>query len=212
MLGILLLALGGLALRVLGGVGTTWWQREASISEQAPRSLSTAGLPEGNDVTVYGVLAEDPPSKTERSRSVLPASTVPSSPIDHVFPLANGIPIHFLNGRLSIRTYQTFRVEIPPHMAHPRLEGSFRTLEAGQKAGRGCAVEVALMNEGAFQEFARNEESVSIHFQKPATHADIQWDLTPTYGERQQYHLVFRNASIRSGPAVVDADFRAKFE
>ena len=211
-LGILLLALGVIAFRVLGGIGKSWWQHESSVSERAAASSNGDAPPEGSELAVYGFLAENLPAKGDGANDNASAGARSPSPIDRISAGTGASRSRFLHGRLSVKTYQAFQFVIPPHAANPRLEGTFRALQAGQQSGRGCSLEVLLMTDDEFQKFGRNEGTSSIHSQVPATHADIEWDLAPTYGERQQYHLVFRNASVRSGAAIVDADFGAKFE
>ncbi|HVM92741.1 MAG TPA: hypothetical protein VMT67_08025 [Terriglobales bacterium] len=210
-LGIFLLALALFSFRVLGGIGKAWWQHESAVSAQPAAQPNSDTLPDGSGLTVYGFLADTPPSKSDRDHTP-GAYTGRSSPIDHVSTGAHDGRTDRMQGRLAIKTYQTFRFEIPPHTAHPELTGYFRTIDAGQQSGRGFAVEVALLNEQEFQKFGQEEEWRSIFSERPSTHADIEWALAPTYGEGALYHLVFRNASGRPGVVVLDTDFRMKGE
>ncbi len=126
--------------------------------------------------------------------------------------MQDGKPNHFLHRRLSVETYQTFAFEVPPHEAHPHLRGSFRTTHAGEQSGAGISVEVLLMNQDEFARFSRDRAAEATFSERPASHADIEWDLKPTFGNRARYYLVFRNSSARRGPAIVDADFSARFD
>jgi hypothetical protein len=204
--GIVLLSFGVFCFHELASNGRAWWRQHRFTTR--PKANSGVNVRTGSNPLLYELLGDQaalsPKSATEKK--------IPTSVVDRVASAGDGRPNHILHKRISLETYKAFAFDVPPHSAHPRLEGTFRTAQAGQRAGMGVSVEVLLMTETQFEEFSQNYLEVSTQAERPANHGDIEWDLTPTFGNRECYYLVFRNSSKRTTPTLVDADFTATFE
>jgi len=224
--GLALLLVSAYSFRELSHRGQSWW-RQQSAERPARAVTSVAGGPSTrNDpilsaanMKVYGVLAQHgeapqaPNSDTQAGDDAVPANpSAPPQAIDRVSLGTVRTPGRFLHRRILVTTYSAFRFEIPSHMRHPQLEGMFLCVAKNGSPDRSAAVEVRLLNEEQFSNFAGNDAGDSTFSEGPAGHGDIDWDLKDTFGVSNKYYLVFRNFSKRSGPAVVDADFAVKVE
>jgi hypothetical protein len=163
------------------------WGHGASAAETASLADQDAGAA---DASGYGVAAQS---------------------IDRISAGAVAKPGHFLHKKITIESYKTVEFELPAQMQHAALEGSYLCVtRKGVRDESGAAVELSLMNQMEYEKFSADEGTGSSTTQRPASHADIDWDLKDTYGNSRKYYLVFRNASRRPGATIVDADFEIK--
>jgi hypothetical protein len=162
-------------------------------------------------------LATDAASVSDQDAATADASTDDASAesqsqsIDRISAGTVAKPGHFLHKKIAIDSYKTIEFDLPGQMRNAELEGSYLCVtRKGVRDESGAAVELSLMNEAEYAKFNADRGMNSSSWQRPASHADIDWDLKDTYGNTQKYYLVFRNASRRPGVAIVDADFAVK--
>ncbi len=195
----------------------TMWRRElapAARPVESAKSTSASDDPilAAADRKVYGVLSQVGEAKGGDAEAVpLPPSGPPAA-FEHVSAADTDGPNHFLHKRLSIKTYQGFEFVVPPHVISPRLEGTFRSASGRGKGAGGSDVELVLMNDQEFADFAHNQGGTTTFSAHPSNHGEIHWALNATFSNPQTYYLVFRNLSERQGLTLVDADFTVSFE
>ena len=208
--GIVLLGLSGYCFWELAITSKAWFEQRLTLTHRAAKTAKSTGGDAMAGGEIYGVLGAH--EIAPAAPKAVSAKSGPAPLVDRVYPMENGRPNCFLHRQLSVESYQVFGFDVPAHTAHPRLEGSFRGTHAGERSGSGIRVEVLLMNQSEFAKFSQGGSAVSALSERPASHADIDWDLKPTFGNRERYYLVFRNSSTRPGAAVVDANFTARFD
>jgi len=165
---------------------------------------------------VYGVLAPyeaGDERKPNGDRPVAGPGGARVSLVDRVADVATGAPNHFLHGQVTVEGYRSYEFEVPADVARPELDGTWVCGPVNQRWDRRGSVEVSLMDEEEFARFAEGRSGGKSTFSAaPTMTGDIEWDLKPTFGSARKYYLVFRNASRRRGPVMVDADFTLRFE
>jgi hypothetical protein len=229
-IGFLLLATGGyFSWRVVDG-----WQHQpsalgppAAASGAADASSSEAQAPDPNDVTnlrpaaqvvsVFGNLispAHAPAAQANAAPIPQASPRQPSAAIDHVRnPLKD--PTARVHQRFAVETYRGFLFIVPPHTIHPQLHGTFRSSIVGNGAvltGRGANIQVLLLNQQEFSNFAQGHESAATFTNDPSDGGRIDWSLASPMFEAEKYYLIFRNSPNASSTKIIDADFTLAFE
>jgi hypothetical protein len=196
------------------GLVSAWknfWRHELSRPAHPAKASGSASddpLLGAAKVKVYGVLSSKEEAESEDDAAP-PEKTAPASPVEQVARTTLA-PNHFLQKRILIQTYKGVEFVVPPLALHPQLQGTFRSVAAGQ-ATDASPVEVLLMTDGDFATFARNQTETTEASAPPAVHGRVDWILTATYGKPQKYYLVFLNSSEGQEPVMVDADFTVSF-
>jgi hypothetical protein len=131
-----------------------------------------------------------------------------ASAMDHVAAAPDTAEVHLISQPFSVKAYQAFPFVVPAHMIHPRLHGQFQTL-SGANAAK--TVDVLLMKEHDYDEFAQQRPSDAVSFQQGASGGTIDWIVPPTILDAQKYYLVFVNSNEDSATSV-NADFTISFE
>jgi hypothetical protein len=162
------------------------------------------------DVQMLGVLGSA--KSADAGNNDAPPSSGPASILDHVYTVEAGGPNHFLHRRLSVKTCQVFKFEVPLHAVRPELQGTFRTLATRRSPEGGPPVEVSLMNDEEFADFANHRPGSTTFSSDASISGQIHWNLNSPVVNPQKYYLVFQNSSVGQGPSVVDADFTASFQ
>jgi hypothetical protein len=210
--GIVLIFAGGyLIVRAAHSLGAVWHNEAAVKPTQKqnppiePDDVAAARL------KVYGVLAphDDVASAGSDNISAL-RTTGPVFAIDRVDASPATGPHHFLHRRLSLRSYRGFRFVVPAHALHPRLEGTFRSITKGNGQDS-TNVGVMLLDKREFEDLLHHREGTA-SFSAAGPGGEVDWTLSPTFSEPQNYYLVFRNSSEKSAAALVDVDFTISFQ
>jgi len=131
-----------------------------------------------------------------------------ASAMDHVAAASDTTEVHLISRPFSVKAYQAFPFVVPAHMIHPRVHGQFQTL-AGANAAK--TLDVLLMKEHDYDEFAQQRPSDAVSFQQGASGGTIDWIVPPTILDAQKYYLVFVNSDQGSATSVT-ADFTVSFE
>ena len=217
--GIALLAIAAYFFRGLALEGKIWLQRQLSvgayptISAKSP-SASDDPLPGAADLKVDGVLAQQEEAAGGDDAVPAPSSGPPSlvDRVNHVNAVDAGAPNRFLHKRFSVKTFEFFEFEVPPHAIRPELEGTFQSVVTRHSPDGDPSVELLLMNAEEFARFVNHRPVTAMFSSNPSSGGEIYWKLNAAVGNPQKYYLVFRNSSKGQGPSIVDADFTASFE
>jgi hypothetical protein len=180
------------------------------LKSAKPNPRSDDAVLSAADVQMSAVLGPQRKSASAENDATTPSS--PASILDHVSALETGGPNHFLHRRLSVKTCQVFKFEVPLHAVRPELQGTFQTLATRRNPEGGPPVEVSLMNDEEFADFVNHRPGSTTFSSDSATGGQIHWDLNSPVVSSQKYYLVFQNSSVAQGPTIVDADFTASFQ
>jgi hypothetical protein len=191
------------------------WQREVAATIQEVKSTQT-DAPEKveNDLTeaarlkMYGVLNQ-PETVDPKDAPVLRPRPNPPAGLDRVNPSPAGAPRRFVHGRFSVKSYQGFAFDVPPHATHPRVQGSFRVFASD---GTASTMDVLLLSREEFDAFIHRGLGAATFSLPDSDGGDIDWVLNPTFLNPQRSYLVFNNASGRPQLKRVQADFTVSFE
>jgi hypothetical protein len=188
LIGIALLGFSAYWFVEMGKQGKSWWGGRTIATDAANTSDQDAAA------------ADDAGGSGSQSQS-----------IDRISAGVVAKPGHFLHKKIAVDSYKTIEFDVPGQMRHAELQGSYLCVtRKGIRDESGAAVELSLMDEAEYARYSADQGTASTASQRPASHADIDWDLKDTYGNTQRYYLVFRNASRRPGTTIVDADFAVK--
>lgn len=69
-----------------------------------------------------------------------------------------------------------------------------------------------LLNDQEFNEFLHGQPQSVTYELDPSHNQMVDWRVPTTYGESQQYHLVFSNSEGGTNIKFVEADFTVSFE
>jgi len=184
-------------------------QRTARVATSALTRAEiniTAATPEDpGEVSVAGPLAVWMPGTAEVE--IKSATQSKAQPMDHVFADAE-MPQEYLRAQFALKKSAQFRFVIPPHIVRPRLQGSFRSFVRhgdGDRSGRPASIDVLLMNAQQFDDFVNDRPTETTLEVQSADHA-VDFALPGSYDEPQEYHLVFRDPTLRAN-LIVMADF-----
>ncbi len=195
------------------------WQ--AQQANPAKRAAAQSFDPTGGDRVIheatgqkaYGPLAdatsEAPKPEGEDAPRAVPTPQAAAS-IDHIMQPSSQGPGHFLRKRFSVTEYHGFEFEVPAHALHPELRGSFKSSVSG--GGRDANVQVLLLDEQEFNNFARGEEGTVTFQTDPSDDGEVDWALNSPLFVAQKYFLIFRNASPHRRNKSVYADFTVSSE
>jgi hypothetical protein len=229
-MGFLLLSTGGyFSWRVVDG-----WQHQpsalfprAAATPAADASSSDAQAPDPNDVTNIGPAAQvvsvfdnlispaHAPA-AQADAAPIPQASPPrsSAAIDHVTNPPKD-PTARVHQRFAVETYRGFLFIVPPRTIHPQLHGTFRSSAVGNGAvrtGRGANIQVLLLNQQEFNNFAHGHEGAATFTNDPSDGGRIDWPLASPMFEAEKYYLIFRNSGDASSTKIIDADFTLAFE
>jgi hypothetical protein len=134
---------------------------------------------------------------------------------DRVNAHATPAPKRFLHKTFSVKDYQAFSFEVPPHVVRSKLHGVFQSAVKNSGAepvsDESTAVELLLMTPEQFDDFTHRRSATSTYAVEPSFSQDVDIDLAPTRAEPLKYYLVFRNSP--GGPTrSVAADFTLTFQ
>ena len=134
---------------------------------------------------------------------------------DRVNSHAPPAPKRFLHKTFSVKDYQAFSFEVPPHVVRSKLHGVFQSSVKNPGAepvsDESTAVELLLMTPEQFDDFTHRRSATSTYAVEPSFSQDVDIDLAPTRAEPLKYYLVFRNSP--GGPTrSVAADFTLTFQ
>ena len=154
-------------------------------------------------------------SKKSRPQSdVEPSAEVVS--VDRPVKLPAEMPENFLHTVFSVNQYAHYSFVIPPHHAHPRLHGEFRSFTSRNQpestSNPASNVDVMLLNDQEFNEFQHGQLRSASYELDPAHNQLVDWGVPPTYDEPEKYHLVFSNSDARTGIKYVQADFTVSLQ
>jgi len=137
-------------------------------------------------------------------------------PVDHPVHLRSEEPRNFLHRVFSVNKYAQFAFVVPPHQGHPRLRGDFRSFtkrdDPDSTSDRTADVDLMLLNDQEFNEFLHGQPQSVTYELDPSHNQMVDWRVPTTYGESQQYHLVFSNSEGGTNIKFVEADFTVSFE
>ena len=124
-------------------------------------------------------------------------------------------PKRFLHKTFSVKEYQGFSFEVPPHIVRANIHGTFQSSvkngAAEPVSDESTAVELLLMSAEQFDDFTHRRSATSTFAVEPSFSQDVDIDLAPTRADAVKYYLVFRNSP--GGPTrSVNADFTLTFQ
>ncbi len=189
------------------------WHKEAAVqptSKQHPPA-EPDDINDAAQLKVYGVLAPHAGTESARaddSSALQTAGPAPALDIVDASP-ASG-PHHLLHSRFSLSSYQGFRFVVPAHALQARLEGTFRSLPKGD-GQNSTNVDVLLLDKQEFEDLVHHQGGTA-SFSAAGPDGEVDWTLSPTFSEPQNYYLVFRNSSEKSAAELVDVDFTISFQ
>lgn len=136
-------------------------------------------------------------------------------------PMASDLVGGSVVGTSNKVLHQTFPVagtvdlpfEVPAHAYNPQLHGSFRSfIQAGGAPTTAPGdVDFVLLNDEQFAALVGGHPSDAL-FSADTTHdQEVNANLPPTLNQPLKYHLIFRNASPKTGKRVVEADFQINY-
>jgi hypothetical protein len=214
--------------------GIDGWQPQSSAlfpraaaTPAADASSSDMPAPDPNDVvnirpaahvvSVFGnLISPTQPADAQANAAPVPEVSAPrsSAGIDHV---RNPLPDSTarVHQRFAVETYRGFLFVVPPRTIHPELHGSFRSSVVGHGSvftGRRANIQVLLLNQQEFDNFAHGHEGTSSFTDDPSDSGRIDWNLASPMFEAQNYYLIFRNSPDASSRKMIDADFTLSFE
>ena len=191
------------------------WRREVAATIHDVKSSEPDVADKANNefteaarLQLYGVLN---PPETPDSKAAVALRPRPNPPkeLDRVNPFPAGTPRRFLHGGFSLKSYQGFGFDIPPHATRPRVQGTFRVFASDGSAAR---VDVLLLSREEFGAFVHRGLGAATHSMPDADSGDVDWVLDPTFLNPLRYYLVFNNASGRPRLMRVQADFTVSYE
>ena len=185
--------------------------REAAVNP-APKPDSRSEpdeVTEAARLKVYGPLAPpedspDPDGSPVRGRQ----ASERISTLDHVHATPDGGPYVLVHSRIAIKSYRGFSFTVPPHALHPRLAGTFKTLNDASRDDS-ARVDAMLLNPKEFRDLLHQQGTASFFAAGPG--GEVDWTLNPTFVDPQKYFLVFRNSSEKSLAQTVDVNFTLSF-
>jgi hypothetical protein len=181
-------AVGIMAAAILVCFGLYLWQRPSSSAASAKLD------PSPNDALRSASYAASGQSQLEA------APTAASSLIVRkTFPVTHTIEFAF---------------DVPPHTVMPHFHGTFQsfTRDSGASSHDNTAnVDLLLMNEEQYSDFAAGRESDVLLVADSSNYSDLTFDLPPSVDRPAHYHLVFRNTPGAAAKKIVHADFSVDF-
>ena len=142
-----------------------------------------------------------PSDQPAQTNSVVADNT--ASPLDHVAATPAPAELRLVRRQFAVRDHQAFPFVVPAHIVSPHIHGEFHTLAGG-------TLDVLLMKEEDYKEFAQNHSSEAAFSQPGSSGGTIDWAMPPTLLDPQKYYLVFSNI-LGDGPITVKADFSVDF-
>lgn len=135
--------------------------------------------------------------------------------VDRIVASTPRPPNNFLHKTFPVTAYVKFEFEVPPHVINPRLHGSFQSFVKGSGgliSNESANVDMLLLNENEFEEFARGRQGSATQTVDPSYSQAVDFALSSTLGEPEKYYFVFRNSPGGSRTKIVKADFTVSFE
>jgi hypothetical protein len=137
------------------------------------------------------------------------------NPLDHV-DTKRVEPIHFLHKTFAVKKYVPFEFEVPPHVAIPRLHGTFKSFirRTGEDelSDESTDVDFILMDPDQYRDFVQSHGGGTALHSVEATHDhEVEFLLSPTEVNPEKYYIVFSNTPGGAGVKYVRADFTLNF-
>lgn len=185
------------------------------ITEQARKAeqaYSQAQAP-NQPVTVVGPLANLMNHKGDTNPDAIETVIYKPTASDHVGGSVVGSSNKVLHQAFPVAGTVDLPFEVPAHAYNPQLHGSFRSfIQAGGAPTTAPGdVDFVLLNDEQYASLVGGHPSDAL-FSADATHdQEVNANLPPTLNQSVRYHLIFRNASPKTGKRVVEADFQIDF-
>jgi hypothetical protein len=144
-----------------------------------------------------------------------PAPVYNPSPLDHTSSKPASTDHFVLHKTFPLAQSVKFEFQVPPHVAMPRLNGSFRSYVRGaDPAHPGPAnadIDYLLLNSQQYAEFQHGGAGTAVDSADQTRSHEVSVTLSPTFSDPQTYYIIFRNTSASPQPKLVQADFTASF-
>ena len=132
------------------------------------------------------------------------------NPLDRV-NTSNFQPNNFLHKTFPVRTFTSFSVEVPPHIAVPRIHGTFTSFinqGGGRQSDESTNVSFLLMSEEQYGEYAKGNRQATALYTVESSHSqEVEYLLPPTKADPMKYYVTFVNLPTGKSSKVVEADF-----
>lgn len=116
-----------------------------------------------------------------------------------------------LKQTFTVQKNKIFRFEIPAHVTHPRIQGSFQSF-TGNADKTSADVELMLMDDPQYQDFLKGKLQETVNTITPSSNAEIHWQLDSTSDMPQPYYFVFLNPQKIPASVSVQTDFNLSSE
>jgi len=182
---------------------------QARKAEQAYAQAQAPNQP----VTVVGPLVNLMNHKGDTNPDAIETVIYKPTASDHVGGSVVGTSNRVLHQVFPVAGTVDLPFEVPAHAYNPQLHGSFRSfIQAGGAPTTAPGdVDFVLLNDEQYASLVGGHPSDAL-FSADATHdQEVNANLPPTLNQPVRYHLIFRNASPKTGKRVVEADFQIDF-
>jgi hypothetical protein len=209
-----------LTLLLCGFAGKLYFPAKRVGTKAAPRvefsapALKAATPEDPGEASVVGPLAvwmrESDAAKEQQSSAAfeVPQTSIAPQKMDHVFA-APADPERYLSATFPLKKAAQFTFVIPPHTVSPRLKGSFRSFvkhTGDDPSGQPADIDLVLMNAQQFDDFVHHRSAEATFELESSSSRTVEFLLPSAHDQPQEYHLVFRDHSIRTN-LFVKADF-----
>jgi len=120
-------------------------------------------------------------------------------------------PKNFLHKTFPVKTFTSFSVEVPPHIAIPRVHGTFTSfINQGEDRQSDDSTDISflLMDEEQYGEYAKGNRQATALYTVESSHShEVEFLLPPTKDAAVKYYVVFVNLPTGKATKLVEADF-----
>lgn len=120
-------------------------------------------------------------------------------------------PKNFLRKTFAVKTFTSFPVEVPPHIAIPRIHGTFTSfVKNGEDRQSDDSTDISflLMSAEQYAEYAKGNRQATALYTVESSHSqEVEFLLQPTKDEPVKFYVVFVHLAAGKAPTMVEADF-----
>jgi hypothetical protein len=143
-----------------------------------------------------------------RKQSAVPKETL--NPLDRVNN-SKFQPNNYLHKTFPVKTFTSFSVEVPPHIAIPRVHGTFTSfISHGEDRQSDDATDISflLMDAEQYGEYAKGNRQATALYTVESSHSqEVEFLLPPTKDAAVKYYVLFVNVPTGKSNKMVEADF-----
>ena len=120
-------------------------------------------------------------------------------------------PNNFLHKTFAVKTLTSFSVEVPPHIAIPRVHGTFTSFVkqgVDRQSDDSTDISFLLMDSEQYGEYAKGNRQATALYTVESSHSqEVEFLLPPTKDAPVKYYVVFVNVPTGKASKMVEADF-----